>query len=42
LIGPSQPESAPYLDGNVTDFRIYDGALTPAEISTLARAGAGR
>lgn len=41
-IGRSQFESDPYLDGKVTDFRIYDGALTPAEISALARAGAGR
>jgi hypothetical protein len=41
-IGRSQFEADPYLNGKVTDFRIYDGALTPAEISALNRAGAGR
>jgi hypothetical protein len=36
-IGRSQYESDPYLDGKVDDFRIYRGALSAAEIQTLAK-----
>jgi hypothetical protein len=36
-IGRSQYERDPYLNGKVDDFRIYDGALTPAQVAALAR-----
>ncbi|WP_240702218.1 LamG-like jellyroll fold domain-containing protein [Trinickia terrae] len=35
-IGRSQSSSDPYLNGIVDEFRIYKGALTAAQISTLA------
>lgn len=38
-IGRSQFENDPDLPGKVDDFRIYDGALSPAEITELAGAG---
>ena len=34
--GRSQYATDPYLDGNLDEIRIYDRALTPAEISFLA------
>jgi hypothetical protein len=34
--GRSQYATDPYLDGNLDEIRIYDRALTPAEISALA------
>jgi hypothetical protein len=34
--GRSQYASDPYLDGSLDEIRIYDRALTPAEISVLA------
>jgi autotransporter-associated beta strand protein len=34
-IGRSQYPGDPYLNGKVDDFRIYNGALTPAQISAL-------
>jgi len=34
-IGKSQYSSDPYLDGNVDDFRVYNRALSAAEIKTL-------
>jgi hypothetical protein len=39
-IGRSQ-YSDPYLNGRVDDFRIYDGALSPAEVAALAAAAPG-
>jgi hypothetical protein len=36
FFGRSQYASDPYLDGNLDEIRIYDRALTPAEISALA------
>lgn len=36
-IGRSQYDTDPYLDGIVDDLRIYDRALSPAEISALAK-----
>ncbi|XYI02368.1 LamG-like jellyroll fold domain-containing protein [Sorangium sp. So ce1128] len=36
-IGRSQYASDPYLKGMVDDFRIYNGALTAAEIAALAQ-----
>ncbi len=35
-IGRSQYSNDAYLDGNVDDFRIYEGAMTTAELYTLA------
>jgi len=35
-IGKSQYDNDPYLKGMVDDFRIYNGALTAAEIAALA------
>jgi hypothetical protein len=35
-IGRSQFAADPYLNGIVDDFRIYGGALTAAQITTLA------
>ncbi|MFD0893268.1 alginate lyase family protein [Luteolibacter ambystomatis] len=37
-IGRSQTDRDPYLNGKVDEFRIYDGALTPAQIAELAKA----
>jgi hypothetical protein len=34
--GRSQYASDPYLDGSLDEIRIYDRALTTAEISALA------
>lgn len=39
-IGRSQFEQDPYLHGKVGDFRIYDGALTPERIASLANSKA--
>jgi fibronectin type 3 domain-containing protein/regulation of enolase protein 1 (concanavalin A-like superfamily) len=39
FIGRSQWRNDPYLDGKVDDFRIYRGALSPADIQTLANTG---
>jgi hypothetical protein len=36
-IGRSQTDRDPYLNGAVDDFRIYDGALTPEQLATLAK-----
>ena len=36
-IGRSQADRDPYLDGAVDDFRLYDGALTPEQLATLAK-----
>jgi hypothetical protein len=35
-IGRSQFSTDPYLDGAIDDFRVYDRALSPSEIKTLA------
>jgi len=38
-LGKSQWRSDPYLNGSVDDFRIYRGALTTADVQTLANTG---
>jgi len=38
-IGRSQYSADPYLDGRVDNFRIYNRALSAAEISNLYSAG---
>lgn len=40
-IGRSQYPTDPYLDGRVDDLRIYNRALSPSEIDTLANDHAG-
>jgi hypothetical protein len=35
-LGRSQFAPDPYFDGNIDEFRVYDRALSPAEITTLA------
>jgi len=39
FLGRSQWRNDPYLNGNVDDFRIYRGALSAADIQTLANSG---
>jgi hypothetical protein len=36
FFGRSQYASDPYLDGSLDEIRVYDRALTPAQISALA------
>jgi hypothetical protein len=35
-VGRSQWSADPYLDGAIDEFRVYDRALAPSEIQTLA------
>ena len=39
FLGKSQNTTHPYLDGQIADFRVYDHALTAAEIAALHTAG---
>ena len=38
-IGKSQYSGDPYLNGTVDDFRIYGGALTSSQVSSLYSSG---